>query len=141
MREFNVSLLGKWCWRLLVDKGSMLYRVFVARYGEEDERLAVGGRSVSSWWKEVASIRDGLGEVGEGWFRDNVERKVGDGIDTSFWLDPWVGDAPLCVRYGRVFDLAVNKSISVADMCVLGWEEGGRRGSGVEGCGPGRRSC
>jgi len=103
----------------------MWYRVLVARYGEEDERLAVGGRSVSSWWKEVASIRDGLGEVGEGWFRDNVERKFGDGVDTSFWLDMWVGDAPLCVQYGRLFGLAVNKSISVADMCALGWEEGG----------------
>ena len=79
MRELNVSLLGKWCWRLLVDKGSMWYRVLVARYGEEDGRLAVGGRSASSWWKKVASIRDGLGEVGEGWFKDNVERKVGDG--------------------------------------------------------------
>jgi hypothetical protein len=43
MHEFNVSLLGKWCWRLLVDKGSMWYRVLVARYGEEDGRLAVGG--------------------------------------------------------------------------------------------------
>jgi len=36
-----------------------------------------------------------------------------------------VGDAPLCVQYGRLFGLAVNKSISVADMCALGWEEGG----------------
>jgi hypothetical protein len=125
MREFNVSLLGKWCWRLLVDKGSMWYRVLIVRYGEEDGRLAVGGRSVSSWWKEVASIRDGLGEVGEGWFRDNVERKVGDGVDTAFWLDPWVGGVPLSVRFGRLFNLAVNKSISVADMCELGWDEGG----------------
>ncbi|RHN70051.1 putative reverse transcriptase zinc-binding domain-containing protein [Medicago truncatula] len=125
MREFNVSLLGKWCWRLLVDKGSMWYRVLVARYGEEDGRLVVEGRSVSSWWKEVASIRDGLGDVGEGWFRDNVERKVGDGVDTIFWLDPWVGDVPLCVRFGRLLDLAVNKSISVADMFELGWDEGG----------------
>jgi hypothetical protein len=43
MREFNITLLGKWCWRLLVDRGGMWYRVLAARYGEVAERLAVGG--------------------------------------------------------------------------------------------------
>jgi len=32
---FNVSLLGKWCWRMLVDKEGLWYRVLQARYGEE----------------------------------------------------------------------------------------------------------
>jgi hypothetical protein len=32
----------------------------VARYGEETGRLEVGGRSVSSWWIEIAKIRDGV---------------------------------------------------------------------------------
>jgi hypothetical protein len=27
--------------------------------------------------------------------------------------------------FGRLFDLATNKLISVADMCALGWEVGG----------------
>lgn len=40
--EFNVSMLGKWCWRLLVDRESMWYRVLAARYGEEDGRLKAG---------------------------------------------------------------------------------------------------
>jgi len=47
VREFNLALLGKWCWRLLIDRGGLWYRVLVARYGEVDGRLEVGGRSVS----------------------------------------------------------------------------------------------
>jgi len=35
-----------------------------------------------------------------------------------------LGDSPLCVQYSRLFDLAVNKSISVAAICDLGWEKG-----------------
>ena len=35
MREFNVALLGKWCWRMLVYRNSLWYRVLKARYGEE----------------------------------------------------------------------------------------------------------
>jgi len=31
---FNLSLLGKWCWRMLVDKEGLWYRVLKARYGE-----------------------------------------------------------------------------------------------------------
>lgn len=41
MREFNHALLGKWCWRLLVERRSFWYKVLVARYGEEVGRLEV----------------------------------------------------------------------------------------------------
>ncbi|MCI45099.1 receptor-like kinase, partial [Trifolium medium] len=47
MREFNTALLGKWCWRLLVDRDGLWYRVLTARYGEAAGRLAVGGRNDS----------------------------------------------------------------------------------------------
>jgi hypothetical protein len=63
LQEFNSALLGKWCWRMLVDRGGLWYRVLVARYGEKFGRLEVGGRSVSPWWREVAKIRDGVGDA------------------------------------------------------------------------------
>jgi len=45
--EFNLSLLEKWCWRLLVDKAGLWYRVLKARYGEEGGRIQGGGRNAS----------------------------------------------------------------------------------------------
>jgi len=84
LKEFNLSLLGKWCWRLLVDRDGFWYRVLAARYGEEARRLEVGGQSCSYWWREVARIRDGVGEEGESWFSERVSRKVGDGATTLF---------------------------------------------------------
>jgi len=39
LREFNLSLLGKWCWRMLVYRGGFWYRVLATRYGEEAWRL------------------------------------------------------------------------------------------------------
>ncbi|MCI60134.1 putative non-LTR retroelement reverse transcriptase related protein, partial [Trifolium medium] len=38
--------------------------------------------------------------------------------------DPWVDETPLCERFGRLFDLAENKSVSVAVMFSLGWRAG-----------------
>jgi hypothetical protein len=54
-----------------------------------------------------------------------VSKVLGDGTNTFFWLDKWVGDVPLCRRFARLFNLTTNKFNSVADLCALGWEEGG----------------
>jgi hypothetical protein len=72
----------------------------------------------------VGRIRDEVGGVGGGWFEECVSRKVGDGVDT-FWYDRWLGVVPLSVCYHRLFDLAENKSITVANLFSLGLEHGG----------------
>lgn len=125
LREFNIALLGKWCWRLLLERDDLWRKVLVARYGVEDGGLEDGGRSCSSWWREIVRIRDGIGEGGEGWFGSCVRRRVEDGADTDFWRDCWCGDVPLCVRFRRLFDLTVHKSISVRNMFLLGVDVGG----------------
>jgi len=66
---------------------------------------------------------DGVGGDGAGWFLERVSRKVGDGVDTSFWSDWWLGEVPFCQRFRRLFDLAENKLHSVATMFSLGWGE------------------
>lgn len=38
-----MTLLGKWCWKLLVDKEGFWFKVLAARYGVEVGRLEVGG--------------------------------------------------------------------------------------------------
>jgi hypothetical protein len=48
VRKFNLALLGKWSWRLLVEQEGLWYKVLVAKYGVEDGRVTGGGRNVSS---------------------------------------------------------------------------------------------
>jgi len=125
LREFNYALLGKWCWRMLVDRCGFWHRVLVASYGEAGGRLEVGGQSCFSLWREVAQIRNGDSCVRGDWFGECVLKKVGDGSDTLFWFDKWLGLVPLCVRYCRLFDLYENKSITVANLFSLGVAQGG----------------
>ena len=70
-------------------------------------------------------IRDGIGEGGEGWFEARVRKRVGDGANTDFWRDCWCGNVPLCDRFSRLYDLVVNKSITVRNMFLLGVDVGG----------------
>nr|ABN06074.1 hypothetical protein MtrDRAFT_AC150440g24v2 [Medicago truncatula] len=44
IREFNMALLGKWCWRMLVERDSLWFKVLSASYGMADGRLRDGGR-------------------------------------------------------------------------------------------------
>ncbi|GAU37050.1 hypothetical protein TSUD_207560 [Trifolium subterraneum] len=123
--EFNVALLGKWCWRMLMDREGLWFRVLTARYGVKRGRLLDGGRRGSSWWREITRIRDGGGELGGWWFGEFISKKVGDGSDTFFWTNPWVDGSTLCERYGCLFELAEAKSALVAEMFALGWGGGG----------------
>jgi hypothetical protein len=54
-----------------------------------------------------------------------VSKKLGDGSDTLFWFDKWLGSASLCVRFPCLFDLYENKFITVANLFSLGVEQGG----------------
>ncbi|RHN51538.1 putative reverse transcriptase zinc-binding domain-containing protein [Medicago truncatula] len=110
---------------MLVDRSGFRYQVLVADYGEVGGRLEVGGRSCSSWWREVGRIRDGGGDYGGGWFGECVSKKLGDGSDTLFWYDKWLGSVSFCERFPRLFDLSENKSITVAGLFSLGVERGG----------------
>ncbi|GAU16302.1 hypothetical protein TSUD_299340 [Trifolium subterraneum] len=121
LNEFNAALLRKWCWRLLVDREGLWYRVLAARYGVERGRLRDGGRRGSSWWREIARIRDSGGGIGVAWFGEGISKKVGDGSDTLFWSDFWVDGIPLCERFWRLFYLAETQLCSVAEMASLGW--------------------
>jgi hypothetical protein len=67
-------------------------------------------------------IRDGIGEGGEGSFASYVSTRVGDGANTDFWRDSWCGNIPLCVCFRRLYDLAVNKPVTVRNMFELGVE-------------------
>ena len=85
----------------------------------KSKSLSFGGRLVLL--KSVLSSLSGYFHS----FEDNVRTVVGGGSSTYFWLDHLVVGAPLRVLFPRLFDLAVNKGVTVQDMDRRGWENGG----------------
>jgi len=122
--QFNLSLLGKWCWRILNEQDGPWYRVFKARYGEEGGQLKEGGADYSVWWKMVSGIRSGVGTRKGSWFEENVRRVVGSGGNTLFWTHNWVGEHPLRDCYPCRFDLAADRGVTVAEMSRSGGSVG-----------------
>jgi len=82
-------------------------------------------------------IRDGVGDSSGAWFASRESHTVGDDATTSFWRDVWCGGVPFHYCFWRLYDLTDNKAITIRNMCLSGWEEGG--GVVLYGCG--RRNC
>jgi len=109
LREFTVALLGKWCWRMLVDKEGLWYRVLKARYGEEGGRLKEGRRDSSVWWRMLSAIRSGV-RSGEGASlrRTSVEWLV-EGVAHIFgWTTGWGAHPYMCVFHAYSIWLKIN---------------------------------
>lgn len=125
LKEFNIALLAKWCWRCLVDREGLWFKVLLSRYGEERGRLREGSRLGSAWWKEIVKIREGIGVEGGGWFEENISIRLGNGLNTYFWSDCWVGSVSFMERFRRLFELSIHQNLTVGAMQALGWGEDG----------------
>jgi hypothetical protein len=53
---------------------------------------------------------------------------MGNGKQTDFWRDKWLGDEPLKIKFSRLSKLSVDKIISVADMYRSRWGSVGEAG-------------
>jgi len=58
---------------------------FGARYGEEGGRLKEDAGF--AWWRDVVEICGGMGLGVASGFKNNLQRLVGDGACTYFWID------------------------------------------------------
>ncbi|KAL4565983.1 hypothetical protein LXL04_030092 [Taraxacum kok-saghyz] len=118
--SFNLALVLKWRWRF-VNSGHLLWvKVIKSLYGENGgfgrrSAPAVGG----SPWARIISAHGKLDDKGVV-SSSVLYKNVGDGQDTRFWLDCWVGDKPLCLLFPRLAALEVDIGCSVAERWSLG---------------------
>lgn len=50
LKEFNLVLLRKWCWRLYVDQGRRVwFKVLTVKYEVEEGHTKSGGLQASLW--------------------------------------------------------------------------------------------
>ncbi|KAL8530201.1 hypothetical protein ACS0TY_007312 [Phlomoides rotata] len=136
MGVFNRALLGKWVWRVFTEENRLWVRILKSKYGGFDDwddrgRSRRVRKTGSSWWLDLCEIYRGSNE-GEG-LKEELVRKVGNGKNTFFWWDWWVGDRRLKDMFPRLFNCSVLKQtkISEAGSWVEGvwtWELKWRRG-------------
>lgn len=112
---FNQALLAKQGWRLLMNPDSLVARMLKAKYFPRESFLSAGlGSSPSFLWRSFLWGRELL--------QDGLRRQIGNGLDTSVYMDPWVpGLDGFRVQPSGNVDL----TLKVADLrtALGGWDE------------------
>ena len=74
----------------------------------------------SLWWRDLKEVW-----ASEGWgrsFEDEIEWKVGDGGNISFWEDSWLNCGALKGMFPRLYSLSTAKAAKVAE--IGNWSNG-----------------
>ena len=121
IRVMNVCLLAKWRWRLLDGEITLWKEVLEEKYGPCVGSLLEGSnyswpRHSSLWWKDVLKVGD-FGVLG--WFNAKVLRSVGNGMNTSFWNDKWIGERCFRLKCPRLFLVSNQREAKVGEVGLV----------------------
>lgn len=98
MRVVNLSLLAKWCWRILQHDSPLWKEVLVKKF---DRSGVTRPRSASVWWRDLTSLED---SGGGDWFKREVFKKV-------------------CDLFPRLLAITDRKDAKLSEVCVRNGEE------------------
>ncbi|XP_074314848.1 uncharacterized protein LOC141651019 [Silene latifolia] len=109
--NFNLALLAKQAWRLICDDGSLMVRVLKGKYFPNGTFMdAPVGNNPSYTWRSICEAKCVMGL--------GLRKRVGNGVDTRVWLDPWIPNtSSRCVVSPRG-DNALE--MRVAELMVVG---------------------
>ncbi|GJX76600.1 hypothetical protein Tco_0323411 [Tanacetum coccineum] len=109
----NRALLFKWVWRFHDNRNALWSRFIRALHGNcggLDKRSKAAHTSV---WKSITTEVNSLRNKGVDLLKF-MNKKVGNGIDTSFWEEIWRGDMNFKTKFPRVYALESDKKNTVA---------------------------
>ncbi|MCH79641.1 LINE-1 reverse transcriptase like, partial [Trifolium medium] len=121
VRVMNLSLLAKWRWRILQNERCLWREVIAARYGVHISFSADwAGLSFPSnssvWWKDLRELEGAA--IPTNWISGALERRVGNGRSTHFWLENWIGGSVLRDKFPRLFSLSEQKQMLISDVVL-----------------------
>ncbi|GJQ94395.1 RNA-directed DNA polymerase, eukaryota, reverse transcriptase zinc-binding domain protein [Tanacetum coccineum] len=114
----NRALLFKWIWRLHSNCSSIWANLIKAIHGGKDDITNFNPKISGSIWQELVREFLALKDKGIDCF-SFIKRKLGNGEETSFWNELWLGENILKISHPRIYALELRKDISVAEKLNL----------------------
>lgn len=85
LRCFNLAMLGKQGWRLLIRADSLCARVLKGRYFHDSDFVhARRKKHASNTWRAILAGREAL--------QTGLVRRVVDGVSIEIWTDKWLSN-------------------------------------------------
>jgi len=115
-----MALLAKWSWRFKSEKSALWRKVILAIHHKRHSPWIQPPlkKDIPGTWKSICKVSSELSILN---LNPSVFMQVdiGDGGTTSFWLDPWIHDIPLCSIFPVLFDQEEIKDCMVADRITI----------------------
>lgn len=106
---FNQALLAKQAWKLVIDQNSLMARFLKSRYFPHSTFLdAQSGARPSYAWRSLIYGRELV--------KKGLKKSIGDGYNTSVWLDKWVDDPELGPRPPWIKCISFDVNLMVKDL-------------------------
>ncbi|XP_071712589.1 uncharacterized protein [Rutidosis leptorrhynchoides] len=121
LRAKNLALLGKWIWRVKTEPNSLWVKILKSIYGSNELLLPSclnRSQEGSGVWCNILRPGHDIEKLGIN-FSNSFLKQIGNGVDTAFWFDPWLGDKPLKTVFGRLYRLETNQDALVND--IISW--------------------
>lgn len=104
----------KWLWRFKSHKSSLWSRFIIAIYGAHGAFDRFDRIHRSSPWLDILRESTSLKNKGIDLFA-LIRKKIGNGEDTLFWEETWLGEKELKFQFPRLYALESCKQLSVAE--------------------------
>jgi hypothetical protein len=106
----NKCLLAKWLFKILNEPGVWQELIKNKYLHSQTLSQVVAKPCDSPFWKGLIKVKED--------FFDRGSFEVGNGENTRFWEDKWIGDKPLAHEYPSLYGIVQRKQVTVAS--VLG---------------------
>ncbi|PWA73278.1 reverse transcriptase domain, Reverse transcriptase zinc-binding domain protein [Artemisia annua] len=115
LRKCNQAMLCKWWWRYRVENDATWCKLIRSIHGVEGGfRNPPHSGLHTSPWRQIVKLENDLVSYGIS-LPSVFKKKIGNGCNTLFWLDTWIGNEPLKDSFPRLFRLESNPSALVCD--------------------------
>ena len=104
----NRALLCKWWWKIYNTKGLWQENILKKYQGNKATGNISAKQGDSQFWRELLKHRDH--------FTSLCKFVVGDGGNTRFREDWWIGSAPLCKQFPRLYNICFDKKKTVKEV-------------------------
>ncbi|GJX47708.1 hypothetical protein Tco_0272898 [Tanacetum coccineum] len=115
LKSSNLAMLSKWWWRFHTEDQDLwcqVIRLIHGIYGGLHDIPSI--KSKSGMWFRIAKIKDDLLKVNIN-LPSIFKKRIGNGCDTLFWHDNWLGGSNLKATFARLFRLETEPSCLVRD--------------------------
>ncbi|GKD90169.1 hypothetical protein Tco_1365676, partial [Tanacetum coccineum] len=102
------ALLFKWMWRFLSKDNTLWFRFISAMHGSH---IQASSSVTSSIWGAIVREVDVLKSQGVDLI-SHCKRRIGNGMNTSFWNDVWIRDVKLRIQLSPHFVVTSEEGVN-----------------------------